>query len=90
MNPEYIIYGIIGIVLLYFVLKIFKWPLKIIFNGILGVIMLYAVNIIIPYLSSIGITTSFRIPINIITALIAGFLGVPGVIFLVIFFLFMI
>ncbi|WP_392485914.1 pro-sigmaK processing inhibitor BofA family protein [Haloimpatiens sp. FM7315] len=79
---EYIGYFLIGIIFLILLVKIFAWPLKIlwklILNGVLGAILLVLVNLIGKYF---GIT----IGINAITALIAGFFGVPGVIFLIIF-----
>lgn len=81
MNIELIIYGIIGLALLYLVLKLLKWPLKILINGVIGIVLLYLAN----YL---GAFFSFTLPINAVTALIAGFLGIPGIIFLVIFKLF--
>lgn len=81
-NVELVIYGVIGIVILYIVLKIFKWPLKILLNGLFGVVLLYIVN-------GIGARFNFSIGINLVTALIAGILGVPGVAALIIFKLFM-
>ena len=42
MNP--IIFGIVGLVILFIILKLFKWPLKILLNGVFGVILLYLVN----------------------------------------------
>ncbi|AOR24779.1 pro-sigmaK processing inhibitor BofA family protein [Clostridium taeniosporum] len=77
MSEQYIIYGLIGLVLLFFIIKLLKWPLKILINGILGVVILYAVNFV-------GVNFNFQLPINPITALIAGFLGIPGVILLAI------
>ena len=68
-------------VLLYLIIKLLKWPIKLLINGIVGVILLYVANFIGEYFN-------FYITINPITALIAGFLGIPGVIFLVIFKLF--
>ena len=55
-----------------------KWPLKILINGILGIILLYIANIVGSYIG-------FVLPVNAISALIAGFLGIPGIIFLVLF-----
>ena len=78
MNTDLIIYGLIGIALFYLVIKLLKWPIKILINGILGVILLYITNFI-------GAYFSFGIDINFITAIIAGFLGIPGIIFLIIF-----
>ncbi len=76
------VYFLIAIVGMVIVVKLFSWPLKIlgklILNGIFGVLLLLLVNFIGGY---VGIT----IAINAVTALIAGFLGVPGVLFLIIF-----
>lgn len=83
---EYIGYFLLAILGLIVISKIFMWPLKILIkliaNAILGVVILLLVNFIGSYFN-------FYIGINAITALIAGFLGVPGVIFLIIFKLFL-
>ncbi|HEY8892272.1 MAG TPA: pro-sigmaK processing inhibitor BofA family protein [Clostridium sp.] len=80
------LYFLIGIVAMIIVVKLFSWPLKIlgklVLNAVLGVLLLLLVNFVGNY---VGIT----IAINPVTALIAGFLGVPGVIFLIIFVTFM-
>ncbi len=80
-----LIYFIIAMVALVIIVKIFSWPMKIlmklIINGVLGVILLWLVNF---FGQGFGIT----IGINAATALIAGFFGVPGVIFLIVFKLF--
>lgn len=81
MNTEFIIYGVIGLALLYLVIKLLKWPLKILINGVVGVILLYLTNYI-------GSNFNLFIPVNAVTALIAGFLGIPGIVFLIIFQLF--
>lgn len=80
MNGQYFIYGLVGIILLFIAIKLLKWPLKIILNGIIGLILLYIVNIIGSNLNIIGLNFNFSLPINPITSLIAGFLGVPGII----------
>ena len=82
MDINLFLYGLIGLVLLYLLIKILKWPLKILINGVIGIVLLYLANLL-------GAYFNFSIGINWITALIAGFLGVPGVIFLVIFQLFL-
>ncbi|MDO5707366.1 MAG: pro-sigmaK processing inhibitor BofA family protein [Andreesenia angusta] len=64
---------IIGKVLLFPIKKILKFVL----NGVIGAVMLLVLNAIG---SSIGITVG----VNIVSALIAGFFGIPGIIFLVI------
>lgn len=82
---EVALYFLIAIVAMVIVVKLFSWPLKmlgkLILNGAFGVLLLLLVNFI-------GSNAGFEgiiIEINAITALIAGFFGVPGVIFLVIF-----
>jgi inhibitor of the pro-sigma K processing machinery len=75
------IYAGLGLLLLIIVIKLLKWPFKILINGIIGIVLLYVTNII-------GSHLGFNIAINAVTALIAGFLGIPGVIFLIIFQLF--
>jgi inhibitor of the pro-sigma K processing machinery len=89
MEIQYLIYGLVGIIALFFVLKLLKWPMKIIINGIIGVVILYIANFIIANLSLVGINVNFSLAINPITALIAGFFGVPGVIVLIIIGLFL-
>ncbi|MGL4571028.1 MAG: pro-sigmaK processing inhibitor BofA family protein [Clostridium sp.] len=81
MDMNLLIYGMIGLVILYVLIKLLKWPIKLLLNGIVGVVMLYIVNLI-------GAGFGFHIAINIINALIAGILGIPGVIILIIFQLF--
>ena len=82
---EVALYFLIAIVVMVIVVKIFSWPLKIlgklILNGVLGVLLLLLVNFI-------GAYVDIAIPINAVTALISGFLGVPGVIFLIVYFVF--
>lgn len=81
MDMELIIYGLIGLALLFLVIKLLKWPIKILINGLVGILLLYLTNYI-------GAYFDFSLVINPVTALIAGFLGVPGIIFLIIFKLF--
>jgi inhibitor of the pro-sigma K processing machinery len=81
---EYIVYFLVAIVAIFIVVKLLAWPLKILIrllmNGVLGVILLFVVNSLSSYFN-LGI----GIGINAVTALVAGFFGVPGVIFLIIF-----
>lgn len=74
-----------GIILIYLIGRMLTMPirivLKLIYNGLVGGIVLWVVNYI-------GAYFSFTIGINPITALIAGFLGIPGVILLILFKLF--
>ncbi|MGI6575878.1 MAG: pro-sigmaK processing inhibitor BofA family protein [bacterium] len=73
-----IAYGF-GLLLLYLLARLLLFPLRIIirllYNGIIGGVLLWLVNLV-------GGFFSIFIPINPITALAAGFLGVPGVVLL--------
>lgn len=81
MNIDLIVYGLIGVVILYFLIKLLKWPIKLLINGICGVILLYIVNLI-------GVHFGIYIGINVITAIIAGIFGIPGVIAIILFQMF--
>jgi inhibitor of the pro-sigma K processing machinery len=77
-----IIAYLFGIFLIYLVGRMLLMPIKLVFrlvyNAILGGIMLMVLNFVGGYIG-------FTIAINPITALIAGFLGIPGVILLILF-----
>jgi inhibitor of the pro-sigma K processing machinery len=68
-----------GLLLLYLIARLFFVPLRILmrllYNGIIGGLLLWLVNLVGSFF---GVT----IPINPLTALAAGFLGVPGVVLL--------
>lgn len=68
---------LIGVGILFVVLKLLALPMKLIIklviNGIVGGILIFVVNLI-------GANFGFMIDLNWITALIVGFLGVPGVV----------
>ena len=74
---------IIGILLIG---RIFIVPIKIIIklvlNSILGAILLFIINIV-------GSNFSFHIGINLITTLLTGILGIPGVVLLIILQIFL-
>lgn len=72
-----IIWLILGLVVAFIAFKIVKGSIKLLINGIVGVVVLWIVNF---FGASIGIT----IGINIVTALVAGIFGIPGVIVMVI------
>lgn len=80
-NLDYnvIIAYIFGIILIYLIGRLMLMPikflLKLIYNGLVGGAMLWGVNYA-------GAYFDFAIAINPITALVAGFLGVPGVVLL--------
>ena len=66
--------------------KIFLWPLKLIgkllISSLVGGVLILVVNLIA------GMFGLLLIPLNIITAVVVGVLGIPGVILLLILFLF--
>lgn len=76
-----------GILLIYLVGRMFLMPIKLIFrlvyNALIGGVMLWLLNFV-------GLHIGFNIPINPITALIAGFLGLPGVVLLILFKVFIV
>lgn len=77
---QYIIF-ILCIIAVIIIAKIFSWPLKkiikLVINIIVGLIMILLVNVF-------GDEIDLHIPFNIVTALISGILGVPGVICLIV------
>ena len=68
---------IIGILIIgrIFIVPI-KIILKLILNSLLGALLLYIINIV-------GTSFGFHIGLNLITTLITGILGIPGVILLI-------
>lgn len=77
---EYLVF-IGAIVAVFIILKILAWPIKkiikMILNIVIGVALLIVVNMI-------GANFGFTIPLNWITALAVGVLGIPGLVVLVI------
>ena len=78
--------GLIIIVLILIIFfKIIKKPIRLIFklllNTLLGFVVLFVFNLI-------GMVFDFSIPINLISALTVGFLGLPGLIILILFVIF--
>lgn len=80
MDVKMLIVYIACIIGIFIIGKIFIVPLKVIIklmlNTVLGAILLYIINII-------GASFSFHIGINLITTLVTGILGIPGVILLI-------
>ena len=77
---EYVVL-ILSIVAVIVIAKVFSWPFgkifKLVLNIALGLIMILIVNVF-------GQNIGLHIPFNIVTALISGILGLPGVICLII------
>lgn len=71
----------LGILLVYLIgramLVPFKWIFKLLINAVMGGVVLWIVNFFGAYID-------FHIPLNPVTALIVGFLGIPGTILLVV------
>ena len=72
---------IVGILIVLALGKAFLMPLKVILklvlNGVLGGLAIVVINLLGQYIG-------FTIPLNIVSALVAGILGLPGIILLVI------
>lgn len=81
MNLSVIIAYVVGVFLILVLGRILVVPLKVIFrlivNAVIGGCVLLIINLI-------GGFWDFRIGINPVTALIAGLMGVPGVMLLII------
>ena len=71
----------VGIILLYILGRVLLFPMKVIlklvYNSILGGMALLAINFV-------GGFFQFHIALNLLSALIAGILGIPGIILLVV------
>jgi len=72
---------VVGIIVLFLVGRLFlvpiKYILKLIYNALIGGVVLLIIN-------SIGGLFGFSIAFNVITALVVGTLGIPGVALLVV------
>lgn len=77
---QYLVF-FLTIVAVLIIVKILAWPLKkilkLVLNIVLGLVMIWVVN-------SFGGGIGIYIPFNIVTALVAGLLGLPGVICLIV------
>ena len=61
--------------------KPIKWIFKLLLNAVCGLLLLFIANFI-------GGFFNFAIPVNLLTCIIAGAFGIPGVIFLVVVVMF--
>jgi inhibitor of the pro-sigma K processing machinery len=84
LNTTYlVIAGLIFLIIIYLVAKMMMKPVallwKLLLNSVIGLVLLVVVN----YAAvRVGF---FTLPINLITILIAGFMGIPGIILLICF-----
>lgn len=74
--------AIIVLLILYFVFKAFMKPIRLLWKLLLNSVVGLALLMIFNYAAS---NFALLIPINVITVLIAGFLGIPGVLLLLAF-----
>lgn len=81
MDLNVIVAFALGVLLIYLIGRVMLIPLKLVFklimNGIIGGIVLWVINYFGAYIN-------IHIPLNPITALIVGFLGIPGVVLLLV------
>ena len=76
--------GILLILLLGRILVIpLKIVLKLVYNGLIGGLVLWLVNLI-------GSPMGFSLPITVWTALLVGLLGLPGVVLLIVYYMFLV
>ncbi len=72
----------VAVIVLLIVARLFAWPiLKLVYNAILGGIVLFVVNYF-------GAFFGFSVPLNLFTALITGFFGLPGVALIILYTVF--
>jgi len=77
---EYLVF-IGAIIAVFIILKILAWPIKKIFKMVINIVVGGLLLVVVNY---IGGNFGFVIPINWITALVVGVLGIPGLIVLTI------
>ncbi|WP_297378278.1 pro-sigmaK processing inhibitor BofA family protein [uncultured Helcococcus sp.] len=76
-----IVLGIIALLFLYIVLKILRVSMsviiKLLWNGVIGLVLLVIFN-------ALGSIFGLNIEVNALNAIVAGLLGVPGIVLLLI------
>ncbi len=81
MDINIIIAFALGLLLIYMMGRVMLFPLKIVFklliNAIIGGLVLWVINYF-------GSFFGVHIPLNPVTALTVGFLGIPGVVLLLV------
>lgn len=70
--------GIIIFIIAQLIMKPIKLVWKLLLNSVIGLVLLMLANYV-------GAYFNFALPINIITVLISGFLGIPGILLLICF-----
>ncbi|MBO8170159.1 MAG: pro-sigmaK processing inhibitor BofA family protein [Thermoanaerobacteraceae bacterium] len=64
--------------IMYLLAKPFRWLFRLVYNSLIGLLLLWVVNLV-------GQVVGFHVPINLLTVLIVGFLGVPGLLVVIVF-----
>lgn len=81
LNASFIIAFFVGLLILCIVTKLLSLPIailwKLIYNSIIGAVCLWIVNAVL----------GMVITINLLTAFLAGTLGVPGVLLMIVYYL---
>lgn len=72
------VFGLAALVILLIVVNIFSLSLKLLWNGVVGMILLWLFNLV-------GGIVGLHLEIGAVSALVAGFLGIPGVILLLLY-----
>ncbi len=79
MDLNIIIAFVLGLLLIYLIGRVMLIPLKLVFklliNAVVGGVVLWIINYFGAYIN-------IHIPLNPVTALTVGFLGIPGVVLL--------
>lgn len=74
--------GLFLVVIIFIIAQLIMKPIKLVWklviNSIIGLVLLMLTNYI-------GAYFDFSLPLNIITVLISGFLGIPGILLLICF-----
>ena len=75
-----------GVIILIFIVgKLFVWPIKLVLKLLASSLIAGAAIVLI---NTAGTGLGIAIPLNVLNALIAGVLGIPGLVMLLIFSLF--
>ncbi len=87
MDTNLILAYAFGLILIYVLARLLFLPVKILatllYNAVIGGIILFGINWILSAAAVIGVPIALRLPVNPLTALIAGLLGLPGLILVV-------
>lgn len=89
MESNLILAYAFGLVLIYVLARLLFLPVKVLatllYNAVIGGIILFGTNWVLSAVAMIGAPVTLRLPINPFTALIAGLLGLPGLILVILF-----